>query len=135
MARATRTFKLSLSPAGLEVLIASHCRLIQQTRALLAWGTTLHVAVEHLAACPFEQVSDSLRSVIDHGLAGAEEHHLGAPHRLGIMAAGIIEHYRRSDVGSPAPTLGAIYLAALTQLVSAQRGDVLAAYDRVITSS
>ncbi|WP_334184839.1 hypothetical protein [Novosphingobium sp.] len=135
MARATRTFKLRLSPAGLEVLIASHCRLIQQTRALIAWGTTLHVAVEHLAACPLEQVTDGLRSVTDDGLAGSEEHHLGAPHRLGTMAAGIIEHYCRSSGGSPAPTLGAIYLAALTQLVSGQRGDILAAYDRVITSS
>lgn len=63
MARARRSFKLRLSPAGLDVLIDSHCHLIRVTRSLIAWGTTLHVAVEHLDTLSTAEIIDQLKAL------------------------------------------------------------------------
>ncbi|WP_207081163.1 hypothetical protein [Novosphingobium sp. KA1] len=131
MGRATRTFKLRLSPAGLDVLIASHCLLIKETRALISWGTTLHVAVEHLDGCPIDLVADCLGRVESEVLAGDEEHHLGAPHRLGDRASHILSKYRAAYPQTCAPTLGNLYIAALVQLESATTPKVFTAYRRV----
>lgn len=131
MARATRSFKLRLSPAGLDVLIASHCYLIRETRSLLAWGTTLHVAVEHLGACSVDHVGRLLSAVEAQGLWGDEEHHLGAPHRLGDLALDIIERYRANFVDKPVPTLGNLYIAALVYLAAGEAGAISTAFRRV----
>src|SRR3546814_3839907 len=76
MARARRSFKLRLSAAGLDVLIDSHCHLIRITRSLIAWGTTLHVAVEHLDTLPTAEIVDKLRALELGCLGGgrSEEH-------------------------------------------------------------
>jgi hypothetical protein len=134
MSRATRTFKLRLSPTGLDVLIASHCRLIRETRSLLAWGTTLHVAVEHLDTCSEALLVDSLDQIRRAGLAGSEEHHLGAPHRMGEIAGAIAARYRFAYSDEPALTLGNLYIAALLQLSVATKPSLLAAFDRVHAS-
>lgn len=131
MGRATRTFKLRLSPAGLDVLIASHCLLIRETRGLLAWGTTLHVAVEYLGECPMDRVANCLDRVQTGVLSGSEEHHLGAPHRLGEIAGEILAKYRLAFPGMQLPTLGNLYIAALVQLESADRPKMFNAYHRV----
>lgn len=131
MSRATRTFKLRLSPAGLDVLIASHCLLIRETRSLLAWGTTLHVAVEHLDTCSETVLADCLSQVRHAGLAGSEEHHLGAPHRMGEIAGAIASRYRLAYIDGPALTLGNLYIAALLQLSGATGLSMLAAFERV----
>src|SRR3546814_15670454 len=81
MARARRSFKLRLSAAGLDVIIDSHCHLIRITRSLIAWGTTLHVAVEHLDTLPTAEIVDQLRALELGCLGGGEEHHVGASHR------------------------------------------------------
>lgn len=131
MARATRSFKLRLSPAGLDVLIAAHCYLIRETRSLLAWGTTLHVAVEHLGACSLDRVGRSLSAVEEQGLWGDGEHHLGAPHRLGDLAVEIIERYRANFDDKPVPTLGNLYIAALVQLAAGEADAICTAFRRV----
>lgn len=134
MSRATRTFKLRLSPAGLDVLIASHCLLIRETRSLLAWGTTLHVAVEHLDTCSETVLANCLSQVRRAGLVGGEEHHLGAPHRMGEIAGAIAARYRLAYSDGPALTLGNLYIAALLHLSQATRLSLLAAFDRVQTA-
>lgn len=131
MARATRTYKLRLSATGLDVLIASHCYMIRETRSLLAWGTTLHVAVEYLDGCSAENVGEGLGKVGSRALAGDQEHHLGAPHRLGDLAGRIVERYRISCTSEPAPTLGNLYIAALVQVGIADTDAIVAAFERV----
>lgn len=131
MARATRTYKLRLSAAGLDVLIASHCFLIRETRSLLAWGTTLHVAVEYLDGCSVKSVGEGLEKVAGYALTGDQEHHLGAPHRLSDLAGRIVERYCISCATEPVPTLGSLYIAALVQVGIASTESVVAAFERV----
>jgi hypothetical protein len=124
MARSTRSFRLTLSQAGMDLLIDAHCHLIRATRRLLSWGATLHIAVCYLDTLPSERISKSLAALPQSGLIGSDLHHLGAPARLADVAASIS---RRAGgaAGLPPPTrLGDIYIAALREAAQAP-ADVL----------
>lgn len=131
MGRATRTFKLRLSPAGMDVLIDSHCHLIRATRSLIAWGTTLHVAVNHLDTIPVSAIAEALEALRASPLSGAEEHHVGAPHRLWDVASQIAARLRSATPDGEPPSLSAIYILALQQMAHADRAALLAAFERV----
>lgn len=130
MGRATRTFKLRLSPAGMDVLIDSHCHLIRATRSLIAWGTTLHVAVNHLDTIPLDTMSEALAALRASPLSGAEEHHVGAPHRLSELASQIAGRMRSVTPDGQPPPLGIIYILALQQMARADRAALSAAFER-----
>jgi len=115
MGKVSRTFKLRLSPAGMDVLIAAHCRLIQATRQILPWGTTLHAAVTHLDSFAPAEIVVGLDRIKAAGLCGAEVHFLGAPSTL-------------NDV----PALLQIYVLALDLLVSAEAPSLRRAYHMVV---
>jgi hypothetical protein len=130
MGRATRTFKLRLSPAGMDVLIDSHCHLIRTTRCLIAWGTTLHVAVDYLDTVPASVIVDSLDALRETPLSGPEEHHVGAPHRLWDVASQIAERVQRATPDRERPSLGSIYILALQHLARADGAALLDAFER-----
>lgn len=130
MKRSSRTFKLRLSAAGMDLLIDSHCHLIRSTRALLAWGTTLHVAVDHLDTVQPSVVAEQLCSLPSRGLSGQEEHHLGAPQGVNEVAARIAERVRQMAPGSDVPTLASVYMIALLQMTRADGETLRAIYAR-----
>ncbi|WP_066763120.1 hypothetical protein [Sphingobium sp. CCH11-B1] len=134
MARARRSFKLRLSPAGLDVLIDSHCHLIRVTRSLIAWGTTLHVAVEHLETLPTAEIIDRLKARELDCLGGGEEHHVGASHHLWEVATRITERVQQSAPGQRQPNLGRIYILALMQIPKADQMDLICAFERALQS-
>lgn len=131
MGRATRTFKLRLSPAGMDVLIDSHCHLIRTTRSLIAWGTTLHVAVNHLDTIPVSAIAEALDELRVAPLSGTEEHHVGAPRRLWDVASRIAVRIRSAMPDGEQPSLGIIYILALQQMARADHAALLAAFERV----
>ena len=131
MQRQSRTFKLRLSPAGIDLLIDSHCHLIRSTRALIAWGTTLLVAVDNLDSVPPDAVIEQLGSSSNAGLAGDLEHHLGAPRTLNLTATRIAERIARTAPDREPPTLSAIYLVALQLLTRTDHDTLRAIYTRV----
>ena len=134
MARARRSFKLRLSPAGLDVLIDSHCHLIRVTRSLIAWGTTLHVAVEHLSTLSTGEIVEQMKVHQLDCLGGDEEHHVGASNRLWDIANSITERVKQISLDGRQPNLGTIYLLALLQLPKAGKSDLMSAYDRALQS-
>lgn len=131
MVRPRRSFKLRLSPAGMDLLIDSHCHLIRSTRRLLAWGTTLHVAVAHLDAMPTGFVGQRLKFVLDAGLSGPEEHHVGASQDLAQLAMAIAQRVRVDLPQAALPSLGSIYLLALHELVLAEQDALRKVYDEM----
>lgn len=131
MMRQSRTFKLRLSPAGMDLLIDSHCHLIRSTRSLLAWGTTLQVAVSCLDLVPVAVVIERLAETALAGLSGSEEHHLGAPKGLNLTATRIAERVVRDAPNAETPTLSAIYIVALQQLTRTDCETLRATYERV----
>ncbi|MCY1169804.1 hypothetical protein D9M73_98540 [compost metagenome] len=134
MGRARRSFKLRLSPAGLDVLIGSHCHLIRVTRSLIAWGTTLHVAVDYLSSMPTDEIIDQLSGQEVSRLGGGQEHHVGASCQLWDIATSITERIQEDLPGVRQPTLGTIYIVALLQVPKADQGALLRAFDRVLQS-
>lgn len=134
MARARRSFKLRLSPAGLDILIDSHCHLIRVTRSLIAWGTTLHVAIEYLSTLPTADIINQLKEQDLYCLGGGEEHHVGASSRLWDIATSITERVQESSSGSRQPNLGTIYIVALMQVTKADQAALISAFDRALQS-
>lgn len=132
MTRASRTFRLTLSPEGMNLLIESHCRLIRTTRSLLAWGTTLHVALHHLATLPTDTLIDDWGRFPNSGLHGDLIHHLGAPIALQDIATNIVTRIREAAPGAPYPRRGAIYIIALQHLASAKDEPMRSAYHVVL---
>lgn len=130
MAR-SRTFKLKLSPAGLDVLIESHFLLVKTTRRLLAWGTTLQVALGYLDTLPASTVSEQLTLLAGAGLSGTEVCFLGAPETMNDVAAAIVRKIEHLHPGAPSPALAQIYILALRQLATADGDAVREAYRRV----
>ena len=131
MERVSRTFKLRLSPAGMDMLIAAHCRLIHTTRQLLPWGTTLHTAVAHLETLPADHLVSGLERTMAAGLCGPEVHFLGAPTALNEIAARIVTRVAGAVPGTSPPALQQIYILALDTLVSADPGAQRLAYGRI----
>ncbi len=134
MARSRRSFKLRLSPAGLDVLIDSHCHLIRVTRSLIAWGTTLHVGIEHLDALPTAEIINRLKVEELDCLCGGEEHHVGASNGLWDVATRISERVQHAAPGGRQPSLGTIYILALVQIPKADLIDLLSAFERALQS-
>lgn len=128
MGRTSRTFRLTLSVAGMDMLIDAHCHLIRTTRCLLAWGTTLHVAIAYLDTVPADAVLASLIELPGLGLSGNEVHFLGAPVRLNEIAARIAKRVNEYASEQPAPELRHIYMVALRQALSAKTDALRAAY-------
>lgn len=131
MGRATRSFKLRLSPAGMDLLIDCHCHLIRATRSLIPWGTTLHVAVIHLATLAMSDTDALLDRLAAAGLFGEEEHHVGAPHHLAQLASSIAVRIGETGSRRGPPSLGMIYLLALQHLLAADTAHLLAVYERM----
>jgi hypothetical protein len=115
----------------MDLLIDSHCHLIRSTRSLLAWGTTLQVAVACLDLAPAAVVVERLSHLAKAGLYGSEEHHLGAPRNLNITATRIAERVAESAPDRDPPMLSAIYIAALQQLTRTDCDTLREAYERM----
>lgn len=130
MSRPTRSFKLRLSPAGMDLLIDCHCHLIRATRSLIPWGTTLHVAVIHLSTLSPADMMAQLDPKRIAGLLGDEEHHVGAPHQLVQIASSIATRVGKAP-GRVTLSLGAVYLVALLHLRAADPAKLFALYMRV----
>lgn len=130
MSRQSRTFKLKLSPAGMDLLIDAHCHVIRATRRLLAWGTTLQTGVDWLAEAPVPFVAQLLAGLPEAGFSGDEEHHLGAPKGLNVVAARIANEVSRASSGAPPPLLADIYIVALVHLLRTDGPQLRAVYNR-----
>jgi hypothetical protein len=115
----------------MDLLIDAHCHHIRSTRRLIAWGTTLHVAVGHLDRLPAQTLIEELKETCEAGLFGTQEHHLGAPNGLVGLATDIAERIRALAPDKPTPSLGSIYLLALRTLLTADSDAILATYQQM----
>lgn len=113
------------------MLADSHFWLVKSTRRLLAWGTTLQVALDYLETLPAATVAHQFDLLADAGLSGSEVCFLGAPETMNDVAARIVRKIEHLSPGMPTPSLSQIYILALRQLGHADAEEVLHAYLRV----
>ena len=131
MARASRAFKLKVSPAGFDLLVDCHTRLVRETRALLPYGTTLNVAVHHLASLPAGELLDDLAVVRSRDWAGPTPLFLGGPKSLAGIAMTIADRIARAGPCPSPPERGHVYLLALYRLSTATPADVAQTFERI----
>lgn len=132
MARTSRTYRLGLSQAGLALLIEAHCRQIRATGALLAWGTSLHIALHHLSSQPTARLIEAWVDFPGDALEGDLVHHLGAPLALQQIATDILARFRAAAPGLSCPRRGALYIVALQHAVRAQDACLREAYRQIV---
>ena len=125
MERATRTFKLRVSPKGFDLLAHCHHRMLVATRVLLPYGATLTAAMEHLSRTIIDQGTTSSLASEVAGLAGPITVFVGAPHWVGAKAAEI----SRNAGGQVA--MGDVYLIALKRLSSVAPKGLACLHDEV----
>jgi len=135
MARASRAFKLKVSPAGFDLLVDCHTRLVRETRALLPYGTTLNVAVHYLASLSLGELVNDLAVVRLRDWAGSTPLFLGGPKSLVGVAMTIVDRIARARPYPTPPELGQIYLLALYRLGGATPVAVAQAFEQIRQSS
>lgn len=138
MARATRTYKLKVSPAGFDLIVDSHARLVRVSRTLLPYGFALHAALHHFASIPEETQSSAVQTFPLISLTGGRHGaaiFVGAPRALSILADGLIAQLGGQDNSRRLPEKSVLYLIALRTLLVAEEEQLLSAYSRVVGES
>lgn len=133
MGRVSRTFKLKLSPAGVELFLDCHCRLGHLVKELLPFGNTLYCALLHLEHVDIQIVADDLKTLKESGLNGDKVCFVGAPLAMADATARIADRLGRNvQRRGPAALNSRLFIVALKQFRLASPEAIKAAYDEML---
>lgn len=133
MGRVSRTFRLKLSPAGIELFLDCHCRLGHLVKELLPFGNTLYCALLHLDRVDPRLISDDLKTLKESGLNGDHVRFVGAPVSLSEVTSRIATRLGpASQRRGPAALNSRLFLVALKQFRLASSEAIMAAYDEML---
>lgn len=134
MGRVSRTFKLKLSPAGVELFLDCHCRLGHLVKELLPYGNTLYCALLLLQRTNIQLIADDLKTLKESGLDGDRVCFVGAPLAMASITQGIVERLdgtvRRRG---PAALNSRLFIIALKQFRLASPEAIMSAYDEMLS--
>lgn len=138
MSRPTRTYKLLASPAGFDLIVESHTRLVRVTRTLLPYGAALNTALELLSGLDPQAREDAVSCFPRYRLAGGRDLSalfVGAPK----SAARIVDRLQilLDEAVHPETKFKKteIYLLAFHAVAEAEPEELLAAYGRVASKA
>ena len=118
--KASRTYKLRLSDAGIDLFLAGHCRLARLVRDFIPYGMTLSVALTILEMQDACEVAAELETArCKHGL-GSNIRFVGTSAPLVDATRRICDKLLDSDEVSSAPKNVELYAAALGCLCAAE---------------
>ncbi|MDE2442648.1 MAG: hypothetical protein KGP14_16665 [Betaproteobacteria bacterium] len=136
MGRVSRTFKLKLSPAGVELFLDCHCRLGHLVNELLPFGNTLYCALLHLERVDIRIIADDLKTLKDSGLIGERDCFVGAPLILTEVMARISGRLDGTiQRRGPAALNSRLFIVALKQFRLAPADAIIAAYDEMLSQA
>lgn len=131
--RVSRTFKLKLSPAGVELFLDCHCRLGHLVKELLPFGNTLYCALLHLDHVDIRLIADDLKTLKESGLNGDRVCFVGAPLSLTDVTSRIADRLgSAAQRRGPAALNSRLFIVALKQFRLAPAEAILAAYDTML---
>jgi hypothetical protein len=129
---------LRISPAGFDLIVDSHARLVRTTRTLLPYGVALHVALQLASGMEMTALLAATRQFPRYALGGgrgASTIFVGGPGILALLADKLMigavdpfatgERLRKTD----------LYLIALDLMLKADTEELLSAYSRVATQT
>lgn len=136
MGRVSRTFKLKLSPAGVELFLDCHCRLGHLVNELLPFGNTLYCALLHLDRADTQTIADDLTTLKDSGLYGDKVCFVGAPLSLTDVTSRIAERLgQQRNKRGPAALSSRLFIVALKQFRLTTADAITAAYDEMLAQA
>lgn len=134
MGRISRTFKLKLSPAGVELFLDCHCRLGHLVKELLPYGNTLYCALIFLARADIQLIADDLKTLKESGLDGDRVCFVGAPLTMAKVTDAIAD---RLDTSArrrgPTALNSRLFIIALKQFRLASPEAIMSAYDEMLS--
>ena len=133
MGRATRAFKLKVSPDGFDLIVDCHVRLVRRTRTLLPYGTTVNVAIHYLATLDLERLVAAVSRFPRITLLGGGNVRtvfVGAPRSMAELARDVAARLRTVMPDWQVPDMAELYLLSLQELLDAENEEVEAAYGR-----
>jgi hypothetical protein len=131
--RVSRTFKLKLSPAGVELFLDCHCRLGHLVNELLPFGNTLYCALLHLEHVDTRIVADDLKTLKESGLAGDRVCFVGAPLSMTEATSRMAERLGpEAQRRGPAALNSRLFIVALKQFRLASPEAIMKAYDEML---
>lgn len=136
MGRVSRTFKLKLSPAGVELFLDCHCRLGHLVNELLPFGNTLYCALLHLDHADIQTVADDLKTLKESGLIGTRVCFVGAPLSLTDVTSRISTRLgHQGKQRGPAALNSRLFVVALKQFRLASADVITSVYDDMLTQA
>jgi hypothetical protein len=134
--RVSRTFKLKLSPAGVELFLDCHCRLGHLVNELLPFGNTLYCALLHLELVDVQLIADDLVTLKDSGLDGDRVCFVGAPLSLTDLTSRIaVKLGQQAHKRGPAALNSRLFIVALKQFRLASADAVTNAYEEMLAQA
>jgi hypothetical protein len=134
--RVSRTFKLKLSPAGVELFLDCHYRLGHLVNHLLPFGNTLYCALLHLERVDIRRIADDLKTLKESGLTGEKVCFVGAPLSLANATSRIADRLGASaQTRGPAALNSRLFIVALKQFRLASSDEILSAYDEMLAQA
>ncbi|MFZ5700663.1 MAG: hypothetical protein ACOY4P_04850 [Pseudomonadota bacterium] len=136
MGRVSRTFKLKLSPAGVELFLDCHCRLGHLVNELLPFGNTLYCALLHLECVDTRIIADDLKTLKESGLAGDRVCFVGAPLSLTETTSRLADRLGpAAQRRGPAALNSRLFIVALKQFRLASPEAIMTAYDEMLVQA
>lgn len=133
MGRVSRTFKLKLSPAGVELFLDCHCRLGHLVNELLPFGNTLYCALLNLERIDTQIIADDLKTLKESGLAGDRVCFVGAPLSLTESTSRLADRLGpAAQRRGPAALNSRLFIVALKQFRLASPEAIMNAYDEML---
>lgn len=134
--RVSRTFKLKLSPAGVELFLDCHCRLGHLVNELLPSGNTLYCALLYLEQVDARIIADDLKTLKGSGLAGDRICFVGAPLSMTEVNSRITARLGQAgQMRGPAALASRLFIVALKQFRLAPPEAILEAYDELLAEA
>lgn len=136
MGRVSRTFKLKLSPAGVELFVDCHCRLGHLVNELLPSGNTLYCALLYLEHVDTRIIADDLKTLKESGLGGDRVCFVGAPLSMVDVISRIAERLGQGGQTRGPTALGSrLFIVALKRFRLAPSDAIIKAYDAMLSEA
>lgn len=131
--KGSRTYKLRLSPHGVDLFLACHYRLARLAREFIPYGMTLTVAVALLDRLGANDFAAELETVACDRLAGDLVRFVGCSTGLAEVVQRICERLAASDQLGHSPAIGRLYIVGLVAFGLAEDDELMAAYRSAVS--
>ena len=129
--KASRTYKLRLSPHGVDHFLACHYRLAKLVGEFIPYGATLSVAVMLLDRLAADEIAAELEDPPSNRLAGDSVHFVGCSTELVGIVQRVADRLTASDQIEGAPSAGRLYHVGLVAFGAAEDGELADAYAKL----